>query len=139
MGFDLPCSLRILQTLAIGFLPPPHHRQLVSRSQELNKGCFIVLSLPCLLAISDPVPAPLVMCSPGVPPTPLATPPQHPLASPPLFSALYLEALLRALSWSSSHSTLSPGNLIHSLSFGNHPPRCQSLSCCHTLNPGFPG
>lgn len=48
-------------------------------------------------------------------------------SQPAPLPALYLEALLRSLSWPLlfSVNALSPGNPIHSFSFGNHPPRCR--------------
>ena len=69
----------------------------VKVTRARSKGCFRVLFWPPVLARSNAVLAPLVTYSPGDPLTPLAAPPYYPFASPLLFSALYLEALLREL------------------------------------------
>lgn len=132
-GCDLPSCLLILQTLAIEFLPPPQQRQLSERSQRAKStGYFIVLialSLshicPCACssdrALSWFLPAPLALL--------LSLPLHLFLRFQPFIWMLSSELCLDLFSFNS----LSPGNLIYSFSFGDHPLRCWQLSC-HRLH-----
>lgn len=131
MGFGLPSILLILQILAIGFLSPPHQRQLLSRSQELNPRDASQLFSGLISTTSGPG----HRCS--LDSTLPASSHSSAHSSVYFCTSSAISHLLWRLSSElcpglySSPSTLSPRQLIQSFSFSNHSPTCWHLSHRH--------